>query len=147
MADALVNQLVEALALDAHTGSSVIVMHGAGVDDVLTRRRARWGGSAMGTVRATPHEATSLSSEINEAWHARLRHVPPGVMYGDDLLEQIIRDAERWTRGRPPADIPVILGITGLAVWERYQDAGGIPETDESPVSYTHLTLPTICSV
>ncbi|MGB1700571.1 MAG: hypothetical protein ACPHRO_11495, partial [Nannocystaceae bacterium] len=38
MADALVNQLVEALALDPHTGPSVIVMHGAGVDDVLTRR-------------------------------------------------------------------------------------------------------------
>eukprot|EP00969_Alexandrium_andersonii_P124697 5511991-Alexandrium_andersonii.AAC.1 len=53
--------------------------------------------------------------------------------------EMCIRDSGRTMRGRGFPGSPRLRG-GHLALWAR--SAEGLP-----PVSYTHLTLPTICSV
>ena len=140
VADALVVQLAEALVLppsaphhaENTTGVRGIILHGAGVDDLLTRRHGRWGGGDLATIRAGRKESGDLSLSLDAAWRARLRHIPPTIMYGAEMLEQIIRDIERWDGLEVGTPAQVVLSLTGLAVWERYQGAGTIPTDNES---------------
>ncbi len=141
MADALVLQLLEAIpqASSPERGDRAgvtyrgVVLHGEGGDDLRRRRRARWGGSSLDKIRDGAGTCSRQDGDDGMPWSSQLTHVPPGVMYGDELMEQLVRDVERWTPTAEVATAQVVLGLTGLAVWERYQDAGRIPEEQESP--------------
>ena len=46
--------------------------------------------------------------------------------------------------------IPIVLDAATLRFYERVAENAGLPVAQvlaDAPVSYTHLTLPTICSV
>ena len=140
VADALVVQIAEALAvatpevqdLSGGVGPRAVVLHGAGADDLLTRRRGRWGGAALETLRGQNAQAGAVDPAVEEAWRSRLCHVAPKIMYGDELLEQLVRDLDRWTAADAEGGGQLVLALTGLAVWERYQDAGSVPAERES---------------
>eukprot|EP00969_Alexandrium_andersonii_P279205 12341018-Alexandrium_andersonii.AAC.1 len=53
--------------------------------------------------------------------------------------EMCIRDSAGFPTPRPPPP-PALLALPAA-------HGRGVPNTPKDPVSYTHLTLPTICSV
>ena len=62
----------------------------------------------------------------------------------DDTTQALLVETKRWTQGRDsaPWEIDgVVFKLDNLAKREL------LGETAHHPVSYTHLTLPTICSV
>ena len=73
-----------------------------------------------------------------------------------DLIEGHARELKKGTDHRDETIMAVVTQLTSL--YQEFQVAGGFPPTAEmlkenpiqvikDPVSYTHLTLPTICSV
>eukprot|EP00969_Alexandrium_andersonii_P328341 14508933-Alexandrium_andersonii.AAC.1 len=55
--------------------------------------------------------------------------------------EMCIRDRHPWDGRSAPWDV-----ADGVAI-PQHQSASGVFPRSKGPVSYTHLTLPTICSV
>lgn len=140
VSDALVLQLLEAILRGSthDRGDSVVgtyqgvVLHGEGGADLSLRRRARWGDVALDKIREGAGTRDPQDGCEDTSWSSQLSHVPPGVMYGDELMEQLVRDVERWTPSVAGDPAQVVVGLTGLAVWERYQDSGRIPDEEES---------------
>ena len=61
-----------------------------------------------------------------------------GPLFGQLAVTEIM-----WKSGHPEADLDTLLGGNGNGDWFELTNFG----TDPITVSYTHLTLPTICSV
>ena len=71
----------------------------------------------------------------------------------DKALKRVVEDALRWNTVAPVTSVSAVVSdgwvtLTGNVDWSFQKDAAARAVRDlTGAVSYTHLTLPTICSV